>query len=813
MSTPSRRSLRLPGVRLPHVLRAVGIAAVLLVCGSRAALAADPASRVARLSDFSGAVSFAPAGSDDWAGATLNRPFTTGDRLWSDQGSRSELHVGSTALRLGQNTGATLVDLDDRNTQVKLTQGALSVRVRALPPDQTIEIDTPNLAFRPQAPGEYRLDVAPDGSSTTVTVWHGQGTAYGDDRSTPLGAGQQIRFGGTDLAEAGGMDNPGRDGFDRWAESRDAREDASISARYVGREMTGYEALDGYGSWREEDGYGAVWVPSAIPAGWAPYRTGHWAWVAPWGWTWVDDQPWGFAPFHYGRWAYVGATWCWVPGPVVPRPVYAPALVGFVGGGGGGGVSWGINISIGSPGVAWFPLAPGEAYRPVYAASPTYVTNINKTVVVNNVTVNKTIINNNVTNITNVNRVTYVNANNPAALTAVPAKTFVSGQPVGPAMTTLRPEQMRAQLAHARIVSTPALAPVKASLVGAAAANGAHPLPPAQVFSRQAIAVRAPQAPAGGHDALAERFHSQGGALPGAGPAWTGGNAGARVAPVRGQPNEATLPAPAAAQAAGLRLTRAASNEPTRAGNEPGRPPEQHGPSGVNSPNGPQGLMGSPNPQGAQAPHGAQPGAGPQALMAPGTINRPRPLPGAAAPQERPGQPQAGQAPQGPAGMTTRPPQHDGAPGTPRDERRAFEPRPQLPQTATQAPQPQPQRGGQEPNRFTGNPAPAMQERPHNEPPQMRARPEPEQRPPVQHMEAPRPAPQPHVVEMRPPQPQPQPRAPEFHPPQPQPQQRPPEARPPQPQPQAQPPHQEHHEGQPHPQGGNRGEEKHEEHH
>ena len=147
MSTPSRRSLRLPGVRLPHVLRAVGIAAVLLVCGSRAALAADPASRVARLSDFSGAVSFAPAGSDDWAGATLNRPFTTGDRLWSDQGSRSELHVGSTALRLGQNTGATLVDLDDQVAQPPTpSAGALMDRAEhvyqiyiAAPPDQVRE--------------------------------------------------------------------------------------------------------------------------------------------------------------------------------------------------------------------------------------------------------------------------------------------------------------------------------------------------------------------------------------------------------------------------------------------------------------------------------------------------------------------------------------------------------------------------------------------------------------------------------------------------------------------------------------------------
>jgi hypothetical protein len=799
MSNASRFPGRLSGHRLPQALRAASLAALLLVCGAKAALAADPASRVARLSDFSGAVSFAPAGSDDWAGATLNRPFTSGDRLWSDQGSRSELHVGSTALRLGQNTGASLVDLDDRTTQVKLTQGALSVRVRALPPDQVVEIDTPNLAFTPQAPGEYRLDVAPDGSSTTVTVWRGNGTAYGDDRSVPLSAGQQIRFDGTDLGEAGGIDNPDRDSFDRWAEARDAREDASVSARYVGREMTGYEALDDNGSWREEDGYGAVWVPRAVPVGWAPYRTGHWAWVAPWGWTWVDDEPWGFAPFHYGRWAYVGTTWCWVPGPVMPRPVYAPALVGFVGGGGGGGVSWGINISIGSPGVAWFPLAPGEAYRPVYAASPTYVTNINRTVVVNNVTVNKTIINNNVTNITNVNRVTYINANNPAALTAVPAKTFVSGQPVARAMTTLRPEQVRAQMAHAQIVSTPALAPVKASLVGAAAASGPHPLPPAQVFTRQAVAVRAPAEPAANHDALAQRFHSQGGSLASAGPAWTGGNAAARMAPVRGPAgaggptgpaNAGAQPMPAGVQAAGLRLTHTApanmprAEAPARLGNEP------NGARGANNPAAPGGM---------QAPHGAVPA--PQALMAPtapGASTRPLPQPQPERRGEaRPAMPNApAQAahtpPQAPAGMTTRPqpqPQpREGMPGgTPHEERRP------IPQPAMQAQQPQ-----HNPEVIRPNP-PAPQERARNEPP-VQARPEPRPAPaaaprqPEPHFEAPRPAPQPHPVEMRAPQPQPQP-------------QPRPEVRPPQPQPQPPQPHVEHHEAapapaQPHPQGG-----------
>ncbi len=128
--------------------------------------------------------------------------------------------------------------------------------------------------------------------------------------------------------------------------TRDRSEDASVSARYVSREIPGYEDLDANGTWRSDPNYGEVWVPTvAVTAQWAPYHQGHWTWIAPWGWTWIDDAPWGFAPFHYGRWAYLGNAWAWVPGPVVvAQPVYAPALVAFVGGGGGGS-HWGVDLA------------------------------------------------------------------------------------------------------------------------------------------------------------------------------------------------------------------------------------------------------------------------------------------------------------------------------------------------------------------------------------------------------------------------------------------------------------------------------------
>src|SRR5207248_5864609 len=131
-----------------------------LALGSMAARA-DPPYRVARLSYENGSVSFSPAGEADWSRAPINRPLITGDGLWVDVGSRAELQLGGAALRIGDQTSLSLLNVDDRIAQVQLTQGELDIRVWRLDPDQRVEIDTPNLAFVIQRPGSYRIDVSP----------------------------------------------------------------------------------------------------------------------------------------------------------------------------------------------------------------------------------------------------------------------------------------------------------------------------------------------------------------------------------------------------------------------------------------------------------------------------------------------------------------------------------------------------------------------------------------------------------------------------------------------------------------------------
>ncbi len=474
---------------------------------------ATPPGRVARLDFFSGNVTLLPAGATTWSHAELNWPLTTGDQLWTGTTGRAELQIGSSTLRLNRKTAFDIVDLDDRTVQVKVTQGSLTTRLRTLSLGQDVEIDTPNLALQATQAGSYRVDVAPNGDATTVTLRSGTATLYGDHASLAMLAGQQIRFVGTHLQQFTGTTEPMLDGFDAWGAQRDASLNSTISAQYVSPDMTGYQDLDANGSWQTTQDYGAVWIPTvAVYSGWVPYREGHWAWIAPWGWTWIDAEPWGFAPFHYGRWAQIGGVWGWVPGPYarIWSPIYAPALVGFIG---GGAMSWGINMPFGgimSPGVAWLPLGPGENWYPAYGVSRNYFNRINN---INVNTIRNTTIVNNTTIINNRNnRNYYRNSHIPGAITAIPARNFVRGMPVAAAAIPLSAQQ----IAHASIIgSAPTLAPVKDSFLGGM--RPANTGEPRRLIQTPVIATRGPVVPPAYRDTLAQRFAAHGGLIPGVG--------------------------------------------------------------------------------------------------------------------------------------------------------------------------------------------------------------------------------------------------------------------------------------------------------
>ncbi len=458
----------------------------------------DPPGRVARLSVTEGQVSFSPAGTDDWVDAVLNRPVTIGDKLWTDKDSRAELHVDSAAFRLSSETGISFLNLNDQTIQLRITEGTVSIRVRRLGDNETLEVDAPNLAFSIVQPGRYRVNVNEAGDATIVSVRDGQGEITGGGSAYTVHAGEQGTFSGTDTLDADIESVGDVDDFDNWCDERDLHEDHAVARRYVSEDVIGYEDLDDNGGWRPVPEYGTVWFPHTTIIGWAPYRYGHWAYIAPWGWTWVDDAPWGFAPFHYGRWVFVAGAWGWVPAPprvvgfAYVRPVYAPALVAWVGGPhfgvglgfAGGGFAAGVNVG-------WFPLGPREVFVPSYAVSRAYVSRVN----ISNTTVNETVVNNyyNTTvvnrNVT-VNNVHYVNQNVPGAVTATSPRAFTSAQPVSRNLVAVNQREVESTPVA---VSAPSIAPPKQAVLGSGAATIVHP--PAALANRAVVAKTAPPPP------------------------------------------------------------------------------------------------------------------------------------------------------------------------------------------------------------------------------------------------------------------------------------------------------------------------------
>jgi hypothetical protein len=457
------------------MIRKLGYCTLLLAMAAAPVLAqaqaGDPPSRVARLNFKTGSVSFRPGSVEDWTEASLNYPLTTGDHLWTQPGARAELHAGSTAIRMASETALAFLNLDDRAVQLSLTEGTIDVRILALAPGENFEVDTPNAAISLIQPGDYHVDSHSDANLTVVATLIGTANVTAGGSTIAVLPRQSARITGLDQTTQETGPAPPPNEFDQWCAARDAREAQSQSVRYVSRETIGYEDLDQYGTWRMMQPYGMVWVPMNVPPGWAPYHNGHWAWVEPWGWTWVDDAPWGFAPFHYGRWAYAG-FWFWIPGTMAPRPVYAPALVAFVGGPG-----FGVSAAFGvGGGVAWFALGPGELYRPVYAVSPVYMQAVNVRYGVVNV------------NVVNVN---YVNRGVPGAVIAVPQAAFAGARPVAGVAVAVDARE----LAQARVIgAAPPVAPHRESVLADPEQRRVGG-PPARFADRAVVARMTPPPP------------------------------------------------------------------------------------------------------------------------------------------------------------------------------------------------------------------------------------------------------------------------------------------------------------------------------
>jgi hypothetical protein len=321
------------------------------------AACADEASDVTppRLGYLQGPVLLWRPGAADWIAAEPNIPLAPGDELSTAHDGNAEVQIGARAfVRAWGDTQVGLAEQTADTVQLKVTAGNVAVDVRGLEPGQRIQLSAPRAAFVVDRPGYYRLDAAPERTSFLAR------------REGQAATVTRVEAGASRTSAA-----PAPDAWDRWNRARTEALREPASARHVPEGVYGVHDLDEHGDWRVLPTYGAVWVPRGAPAGWAPYTTGRWVWDPRFGWTWVDTAAWGWAPFHHGRWVYLDGIWAWAPGPIVVRPVYAPALVAFF-------YAPGLRAAAGGPFVSWVALGWGEPVvpwwgRPGFVGRPAWV--------------------------------------------------------------------------------------------------------------------------------------------------------------------------------------------------------------------------------------------------------------------------------------------------------------------------------------------------------------------------------------------------------------------------------------------------------
>ena len=455
-------------------------AAALASAGAQAQSQEDPPGRVGRVAEIAGEVrTINPEGA--WDLLVRNQPLSTGDRVTTDKTGRATLEFGSTVVRVGAESDLVVTQLDDQRIRLHFDHGQLAVRVRSDDIPGELFIETDEGKWVPHHPGEYRFDRVPHGV-LGAQAFSGDMLLEAPDSSLPVKAPQRAEVwrGGAQQATHYRNVPAVKDAFGDAVLAADQADDklgSANAAAQVPLEMTGAADLARYGAWSPAPDGLRVWTPAKLPAGWAPYQQGAWSWNSPWGWTWVDEQPWGFAPFHYGRWLVVKGRWAWTPGQWgAARPVYAPALVGWFGGPA-------LTLD-GAPAIGWVALAPDESVFPGYAVSAKYWNALTNASVAPARRHAVAIAGR--ARLVPAGGLAYANRSAPNALNVVGAAGLLPHVPVstmpGVRGTALRKPAFEAQVGQAKVLPPPA-APAGHTALSADSAVVSVPLAPAKVVA------------------------------------------------------------------------------------------------------------------------------------------------------------------------------------------------------------------------------------------------------------------------------------------------------------------------------------------
>jgi hypothetical protein len=311
---------------------AVLAAAFLVVSAS-----AESKARIVRLSQVQGTVQIDRAAGDGFDKAFINLPVIEGSKLKTGKDGRAEVEFeDGSALRLapGSEVDFTRLALGDdgqKHSAVQLVSGTIYANLHPKKSgNKTGDHFQLNFAHESVTVAEsvhFRVEL--DGASkATVAVFKGKLSATSPSGQFDVAEKHSATIGLT-RDDPAKDDSAGKDTFviaknyevapsDAWDRQQTDYHDRYASAGGSGISSPygyGMSDLNYYGSFMTVAGYGNVWQPYFIGAGWSPFQDGGWAFYPGSGYMWVSGYPWGWMPYNYGNWAFIpGFGWAWQPG-------------------------------------------------------------------------------------------------------------------------------------------------------------------------------------------------------------------------------------------------------------------------------------------------------------------------------------------------------------------------------------------------------------------------------------------------------------------------------------------------------------------
>jgi len=293
--------------------------------------------RIVRLSYIEGGVTI-DRNTGQFEKAILNLPITEGTKLRTSDGrAEVEFEDGST-MRLASNTNVQFTKLSLQDSGGKLSvadvqSGTVYVDFAAAKHDELTLLFGNSKTTLTQA-AHLRIDA--NDQSTALAVFKGDVQVEGASGTVQVKKNQTASFEAGENAKAVVAKNIEPEPMDNWDKKQSEYHQVYASNSYTNYSPYAYGTGDlaYYGNFFSAPGYGMMWQPYFIGAGWDPFMDGAWAFSPGFGYGWVSSYPWGWVPYHYGTWVFLpGYGWAWQPGgmwmPYYSQPMLLNTPTGF----------------------------------------------------------------------------------------------------------------------------------------------------------------------------------------------------------------------------------------------------------------------------------------------------------------------------------------------------------------------------------------------------------------------------------------------------------------------------------------------------